>query len=243
MPVLAERNVRGPLWCVSMRALLTVIGIPSLLPLGLILAICGFANVAVADTVTFGGFITQSTQDGTSPAANNPGLNNIADGDAYTVTLYFAASIVAPGTYNLTGGSLAFSDPSASASETSFGLFDLTVSPDGIFDDISLLGCLTTGSGCSFGNQLDANFKILAADLNSPLTVAAFGLDPPHPLDLLEDDGTTDIHGSITTYSHVSSVPEPSSLVPLSCALAILGWEGWRQKGKRGAKSEEEKNI
>jgi hypothetical protein len=47
-----------------------------------------------------------------------------------------------------------FSEPAASASETSFGSINLTVSPDGSFDNISLLGCLTTGSGCGVGNQL-----------------------------------------------------------------------------------------
>jgi hypothetical protein len=38
-----------------------------------------------------------------------------------------------------------FSDPVASASETSFGSINLTVSLEGSFDNISLLGCMTTG--------------------------------------------------------------------------------------------------
>src|SRR5204862_994032 len=132
-----------------------------------ILVICGLANPAYAGVITFGGVITQSTQDGTGPAANNPSLNNIQDLQAYIVTLVFAGSITAPGTYNLTGASLTFGDPIAAATESSFGSISLTVSADGIFDDLSLLGCLTPGSGCPFGNQLDANFKILAANLNS----------------------------------------------------------------------------
>jgi hypothetical protein len=78
------------------------------------LAVCVFANVAVADMMTFGGLITQSTQDGAGPAVNNPGLNNIRDGDVYSVNLNFAGSginsINSPGTYNLTGGSLTFRD-------------------------------------------------------------------------------------------------------------------------------------
>src|SRR5258705_12489565 len=36
------------------------------------LAVSCLANVAIAGTITFGGTITQSTQDGTGPAANNP---------------------------------------------------------------------------------------------------------------------------------------------------------------------------
>ena len=47
------------------------------------------AGPAAADTITFGGAIAQSTQDGTGPAANNPDLNNIEDGDLYVVTLDF----------------------------------------------------------------------------------------------------------------------------------------------------------
>ena len=41
---------------------------------------------------------------------------------------------------------------------------------------------------------------------------------------LLEDDGITDIHGSIATYSYapVSTVPEPAPAGLLACALAIL---------------------
>ena len=74
------------------------------------------------------------------------------------------------------------------------------------------------------GNQLDASFRIPSASLNS-LNVAAPGLDPPHPLDLLEDDGITDIHGSITSYSYTGSasvVPGPASLAMLSGGLAVL---------------------
>jgi hypothetical protein len=137
--------------------------------------------------------------------------------------------------YDLTGANLVFSVPSALASESSFGSINLTISGNGIFDDISLLGCLTTGSDCGQGNQLSANFRILAAELNSQ-NVAATGLDQPHPLDLLEDDGVTDIHGSINAYSYTSpsAVPEPSSIVLMSCGLAALGLAQQRN-GKRRA--------
>src|SRR4029077_112787 len=128
---------------------------------------------------------TQSTQDGTGPATNNTSLNDIQDFQTYTVTLVFLGSIAGPGTYNLTGSALMFSVPSAPATETGFSSTSLTVTPNAGFDEISLLGCLSSGSGCIFGNQLDANFRIPIAMLNSQ-NVSAVGLDQPHPLDLLE---------------------------------------------------------
>ena len=189
-------------------------------------AICGFAQVAAANVIAFSGSITQSTSDGTGPAVNNPALNLIADGDPFTVTLNFAGSISSPGTYPLTlmGAGMIFQDPTVQAIENAFVSASLTVSPDvnPLYYDISLTGCLSTGSGCAFGDQLDASFAILAADLNSQ-NAAATGLDPPHPLDLLEDDGTTDIQGSITSYTYipeVPEVPEPSYMVLSGCALA-----------------------
>jgi hypothetical protein len=186
--------------------------------------ICFGAGIASAAVLTVSGQITQSTDDGTGPAVNNPSLNNIHDQDAYAVMLSFPGSITAPGVYDLTGANLVFSVPSALASESNFGSINLTISANGIFDDISLLGCLTTGSDCSLGNQLDANFQILAAELNSQ-NVAATGLDQPHPLDLLEDDGVTDLHGSISSYSYTSAsdVPEPLSTVLVGCGLAAMG--------------------
>src|SRR5713226_1224249 len=80
--------------------------------------LAGFANVAFADIITFGGMITQA-QDPTEPAANNPTLNNIQVLQPYLVTLMFTGSITAPGTYNLTGANLTFSDATAAATETS----------------------------------------------------------------------------------------------------------------------------
>jgi hypothetical protein len=176
---------------------------------------------AFADVITIGGAITQSTQQG----SNNLSLNNIQDGDSYTAVLDFSAlgtsAITAPGVYDLTGASLIFSDPAALAMETSFGSITLVVTNAGPVDDVTLIGCLTTGTACNQGNSLSASFEIPTASLNAP-NVAATGLDQPHPLDLLEDDGVTDIQGQIATYSYNSTVPEPRSAFLLSGALTVM---------------------
>jgi hypothetical protein len=189
------------------------------------LAVCGFASEASADQIVLGGLITQSTQDATGPAVNNPALNNILDGDVYAVTIGFTGSITSPGTHALAGATLLFSDPSAPTIESSFSSVSLSVASDGSSYDLSLLGCLTTGSGCLLGNELDANFQIPIAGLNLPNITAnaIFGLSPP--LDLLEDDGITDIQGSVSKYSYSGAVvtPEPSAIVPLMI-LALLAW-------------------
>ena len=200
-----------------------------------VLGACNLAGLAYADTVSFSGTITQPTA---NLANNDPSLNNIQLGDLYSVTLAFSGSINAPGTYSTTADtldatSLSFSDPTAMATESSFGGISVTITANGAFDDLSLLGCLTTGSGCAFGNQLDANFEIPAAGLNSQNVFAA-GLDQPHPLDLLEDDGTTDIQGSITTYSYTSAnaVPEPSSFRLVLCLAVVFAAAGTLMRRK-----------
>ena len=198
------------------------------------LAACGFASRASADQIVFGGLITQSTQDGTGPAVNNPALNHILDGDVYDVTLGFAGSITSPGTYTLTGATLLFSDLSAPATEGSFSSASLSVVTDGGFYDLSLLGCLSTGSGCLLGNELAANFQIPMAGLNST-NVAAHAIPGLSPsLDLLEDDGVTDIQGSVTKYSYsgATATPEPSAIVPL-VIFALLGWMRLRSQQMR----------
>jgi hypothetical protein len=183
---------------------------------------------ACAATITFTGLITQSTPDGTGPASNNPGLNAIQDGMAYTVTLDLSgsgvSSIHSPGLYSLTGAGLTFRVPSAAATENLFDSITLAVSQAGGVDTLTLLACLTTGSGCAAGNQLSADFAIPAAGLNGT-GVAATGLDPPHPVDLLEDDGVTDIHGSVVGYSYSESAPapEPATMLLVSTALAGCG--------------------
>jgi len=127
--------------------------------------------------------------------------------------------ISGPGLYDLTGASVLFSSPTALAIENSFDAISLSISTNGAFYDLSLLACLTTGGGCLFGNQLTANFEVPSASLNGQ-NVAVTGLDQPHPLDLLEDDGTTDIHGSITSFTGTASaVPEPATAL---CSGVVL---------------------
>jgi len=178
-----------------------------------------------ADTLTVGGVINQSIQDGTGPAVNNPSLNNILDGAFYTVNLGFAESITSPGTYDLTGLNLRFEVVTDSAIENSFDSVSLTVAQSGSFDQISILACLTTGSGCNQGNELDLDFMIPSANLNSE-NVVAQGIPNLLPLDLLEDDGITDIHASVTSYSYTPSaaavVPEPSASVMLLSGLTLV---------------------
>jgi len=196
--------------------------------------VCGVVLTCAArgGTIVFSGAITQSTSDGTGPAFSNLSLNKIQDLDAYTVTLVFPGTITVPGTYGLAGASLTFDDPAAPATETSLGSISLTINESAGLDQFSLLACLTSGGGCAAGNQLEASFEIPAALLNS-LNVAATGLDQPHPLDLLEDDGVTDIHGSITTYSGpASAVPEPSPTAVLACLSAGLAAVRRRQIDK-----------
>jgi hypothetical protein len=196
------------------------------------LALLGVGKFAFADTITFQGTISQSTSDGTGPAVNNMSLNSIADGDSYIVTLIFTGSITSPGTYPLSGATVLFNDTTAGVTESDFGDPSISVSTNVGFDDISFLGCLNSGSGCMTGNYLSANFEIDGTKLNSQNVPAStiFGLSPA--MDLLEDDGVTDIQGDVSLYSYsgsTSAAPEPSAIWA-ACAglLAMAGVRRFR---------------
>lgn len=182
------------------------------------LAIAGAAAAVRADAITISGNITQ---DAGGNASANPGLNSIVFGDAYNVTLNFSGTIASPGTYSLT--SILFSDPAAGASESAFISGSMTITQAGAVDQFSVLGCLIDSVTCLLGNELDLNFQIPAAQLNQA-GVTAQAIPALLPLDLLEDGGSTDVQGSVTGYSYAaaSTVPEPSTIGLLGCALAGL---------------------
>jgi hypothetical protein len=188
-----------------------------------------------ADTVTITGNINQAIEDGTGPAVNNPSLNSIHDGAAYTVNLSFTGSITSPGTFNLNGLSILFGVPSAGSTQNSFDSASLTVAQSGAFDQVSILACLTTGSACNQGNELDLNFSVLPTNLNVQ-NAAAQEIAGLLPLDLLEDDGVTDIHGSVNTYSYIgaSPVPEPVGMPFVATGLLAAGllWTRWSSKNR-----------
>lgn len=176
-----------------------------------------------ADTITIGGVINQSTQDGTGPAVNNPHLNNIMDGDLYAFDLSFAGSIASPGTYPLAGLNARFAVAVPGVEESNFTWGSLTVGQSGGLDQIIILACLGTGSGCNQGNELDLSFSIPPARLNSA-NATPQGIAGLLPLDLLEDDGVTDIQATVTSYSYgpLSVVPEPSAAAMLVFGLAAI---------------------
>ncbi len=166
------------------------------------------------------GTVTQSTVDGTGPAVHTPALNDIVDGQSVQVTLASATPINAPGFYDLTGSSLIFSVPGA-ASEGNFGAISLSLTQVGGTLDFSVYGSVADAD-CSIGNALSASFSIPAGSLGG-MNVAATGLDEPHPFELLEDDGVTDLHGSISMYSNTALVTTPEPASGVLVAVALLG--------------------
>ena len=198
-----------------------------------------------ADDITVTGTITQSTADGTGvynpmtgtyQAVNNPSLDNISDGDTFSLVIDLTAPITSPGgPFAISDASFTDTTPGVWASETSFDLSNaltsITIAPDAsnpADDDVFLLVCLTTGSACDEGDSLSLDFMIASSDLNSASAPATLipGLFPA--LDLLEDDGQTDIQGGVSTYSYfppgggTTNTPEPDSIVLLCCGLLAV---------------------
>ena len=186
------------------------------------IVVLSFALVGFADSITLTGVITQSQNDQPgNPSVNNPALNNINDGEAYSVSLNFDGSITIPGSFALTGGLFRDpNDPAGNATEGGFGSGTLVITQAAGIDTFAGQLCLT-GFVCNTGNELDLNFKIPAAGLNGS-NVGAQAIPALVPLDLLEDSGSTDIHASVTTYAYTSSVPEPSSLVQLFSGMTAF---------------------
>jgi hypothetical protein len=177
-----------------------------------------------ASTIRVAGVINQSTQDGTGPAVNNSTLNEIMDGNTFSIILDFQGFTSQPGTYELVDPVLTFTVPDAGSVESDFNLVVLTVMSSNGFDQLSLLACLNTGSGCDQGNELDLNFDIPSNLLNG-VNVAAQATPGLLPLDLLEDDGVTDIQGSVTTFSNPAGTdsPEPSAFLLFCAGVLTLG--------------------
>ncbi len=189
---------------------------PHVLPAFAGLAFCGLAQ---GGSIILTGSITQSTADTGVPATQNLSLNNIADGDAYTAQLSFNAGINMPGTFSLT--SLSFIDSTAGATETAFISGSLTITQVGAIDQFDVLGCL---ADCALGNQFALEFSIPALQLNS--SVAASAIPALLPMDLLEDDGSTDIQGSVQQFTYqgpVSAKPEPGVLCLVGVSLLTIG--------------------
>ena len=188
-----------------------------LVPVVLVMAVCAYGG-----SITVTGVVTQDLADAGATAVANPGLNNVFDGDPFTVTLNFSGDITAPGgPFTLT--SVLFNDPTAGASEGAFISGSMTITEVTGMDQFSVLGCLVDPVSCFQGNELDLNFQIPSAGLNQTGVSAQF-IPALLPLDLLEDGGDTEIQGSLSGYSYASTaqVPEPSTTLLFAVSLAGL---------------------
>lgn len=161
------------------------------------------------------GTITQSPADlGVTPAYN-PSLVSVADGDSFKVTLGFSGGLASPGNYALT--SILFQDTTAGVSESTFVSGTMTVQQSGALSQFSVFGCLPTD--CLLGNSISLMFQIPTASLLGT-GIAVQNIPLQKPFELLEDFGSTDILGNLSSYSYTaqSGVPEPASF-----ALALSG--------------------
>jgi hypothetical protein len=172
--------------------------------------------------------VTQSVEDGTGPAINNADLNLVLDGDSFDILASFDGPVTS-GIHDLTGLNLIFRGASSDVVERGFNSGSLTIAQSGGSAQFSLFGCLGTGSGCGQGNELALTFMIPGGRLNDQ-NVAAEGIFGLLPLDLLEDDGATDIHGTVNSYSRTAAnpTPEPAAFVLMGSALLTLSLIGRR---------------
>jgi hypothetical protein len=184
----------------------------------LTLCLTGFAH---AGSITLTGIVTQSTADSMVPAMSNPSLNNIADGDLFKITMNFAGLIGAPSSTSLSY--VAFADTTNAGGENAFISGKLVITQSAGVDQFFMLACLVDQNTCQQGNQLALNFALPQAQLQ-------FGSATPQtipgllPMDLLEDSGSTDIQGTLTTYAfRESAAPTPEPTAFALTGLSLIG--------------------
>jgi hypothetical protein len=120
--------------------------------------------------------------------------------------------------------------------ETDFTSGILAVFTSGSNAGFGASGCVGSGSGCNQGNSLSLSFQIPLASLNT-INIPAQAIAGINPLDLLEDDGVTDIQGNVhsASFDSTASVPEPSALLLVGLGLVGLALRlkyYVKQKGK-----------
>jgi len=201
---------------------------------GLFAALCAVESPARADIVQVTGTITQDLTDSGATAGSNPALEAIKDGDLYSVQLTFNGPILAPGVFSLT--SVQFKDLTHPVVENAFISGSMTITQSSGVDTFSALGCLIDAVTCLAGNQLDLNFEIPSSGLNMT-GVAASAVPGIFPsMDLLEDGGSSDIHGTVTSYGLVAAAPEPPARPILVAAAACILWRALRMKQRPSGK-------
>ncbi len=179
------------------------------------------SGVAQGTMITLGGTVTQSPQDGGATAVANPALNNVVDADAFTIQLSFAGPIGGPGAIPLT--SVSFVDTTVSAYELGFISGTAVITTAGSMSQFAVVGCLISASSCLTGNQLALNFQVPTSSLTGS-NISAQPIPALLAVDLLEDDGATEIQGTLSNYSYTgtTSTPEPSTLTMIAIGAGCL---------------------
>lgn len=186
------------------------------------------AVVPCGGAITFTGAITQGIAElGGAPVAN-PTLASVTIGDPFTVTLSLPVSPGDSGTYPL--AAILFTDTLQNVSESAFISGTLIITTDGTTDYLTVLACLIDSVSCAAGNQLALNLTIPFGKTTAA-GVSAGAVPGLLPLDLLEDNGLTDIHGAITTYAF--SAPAAATPEPATALLAALALGGLAALNKR----------